>query len=485
MMASSNQYSRGLKFFLASLVLLFFFAIAAESRAVSFNAPLLPELTGQVKKGFNSKYVGQALGYVALRGHNAFGVYVLALHNINPSSVSRVSLYYTKSVKKVIANLTYDSDAGLYTLDKRVNYTIGANIHEHETSVGVWVTQGKKEKLAITGPLSNNRTTFLAYLQASELVTTPSGTTKNQGFASIHLHTPDAVNYYVTAAINHDLASSQKVSSIVLNGPAPSGTDNDAWSLTLETQNQAGRVFSSPVNSTVYYWIANHLTYIKIKTAKNPNGALRGQLVSMSSPRARIPTFPNGFTQLIHGNEVTFLPDGSTIIGNLTYALLSGGARPTNTTIGTLDDRVAYFFFNNASGFNYTFRFPLPVTLANRYNTRGAVFVISAAAEVVDTNKWNVGFYNLADAKVDTPSAFPGLGNRTYTTGTAELSPVDFTQYLGPGGVYVRVTATAVTNPFFVDRFYTIYYVANALSNSIVRRIFASTSAVQNGRRRR
>jgi len=86
-MAGSNQYSRGLKFFLASLVLLFFLAITVESRAVSFVAPLLPEHTGKVNKN-NKNYVGNALAYVALRGKNAFGLSVLAVANIDPKKLA-------------------------------------------------------------------------------------------------------------------------------------------------------------------------------------------------------------------------------------------------------------------------------------------------------------------------------------------------------------------------------------------------------------
>jgi hypothetical protein len=232
--------------------------------------------------------------------------------------------------------------------------------------------------------------------------------------------------------------------------------------------------------------MANHLTYIKIKTTKNTDGALRGQVIPLTSPRARTPTFPNGYTQTIRGTDVTFLPDGSTIIGNLTLAFLSGGARPSNNTIGTIDDRVAYFFYNNASTFDYVFRFELPVTLVNRFNTRGAVVVFSAAAEVVDTQKWTIGLYNLADNAVEDPFAITGAGNKTYTTVTADVSPANFADFLGPGGIFVEVSTTStVTNPLFVDRFYTIYYVANALSNSVVRRIFSTGGADETARRRR
>jgi len=367
-------------------------------------------------------------------------------------------------------------------LDQRIDYNTGVDIHTHKTSVGVWIKNGKKEELVIAGPLANNRTTFISYLLASELVTAPTGTSGNDGFATIHLHTPDSVNYYVTATVNHDLDES--VTDISLSGPAPSGTDNPAWSLSFTLEDHAARLFNAPVNSTVYYWLSNHLINVKIKTSKNTNGALRGQVIPLTNPRAKIPVFPNGFAQTIHGTDITYLPDGSAIIGNLTLALLSGGARPTNKTIGSLDDRVAYFFPNNASSFGYIFRFPLPVTLVNRFNTRGAVLVFTVAAEVVDTGKWNIGLYNLNTNKQDNPFTVTGQGNRTYATATADITPPNFGDYLGPGGIFVDVTATSVTNPLYVDRFYSIYYVANALSNSIVRRIFGKGSNAQTRRRR-
>jgi len=121
----------------------------------------------------------------------------------------------------------------------------------------------------------------------------------------------------------------------------------------------------------------------------------------------------------------------------------------------------------------------------NRFNTRGAVVVFSAAAEVADNDKWSIGLYNLATSSVDEPFALAGNGNKTFTTVTADLGPQNFADYLGPGGIYIDVAATSVSNPLFVDRFYTIYYVASSLSNSIVRRIFASGSAVDSSSRRR
>jgi len=483
-MASSNQYSRGLKFFLASLVLLVLFAVTVESRAVSFTAPILPENTGRVNSN-NRNYVGQALGYVALRGKNAFGLSILAVSNIDPSKVSRVSVYYTANKNRIIANLT--KNAGFYTYDERIDYNTGAAIHEERVSVGFWLKSSNSERLVITGPLANNRITFLSYLQASEVDTTPSGTSKNDGFASIHLSTTDSVTYLLTAAVNHDL--DQSVTEIAIHGPAPSGQTNDAWTLKLTEKDQAGRVYNQQVNSTVYYWMSNHLTYLVIKTSKNPNGALRGQVIPQTTPRARIPSFPNGFTQNIQGTDVTFLPDGSTVIGNLTLALLSGGARPSNLTFGTVDDRVAYFFFNNQSAFNYNFRFPLPVTIGNRFNTRGAYIVVSAAAEAVDTNKWGVGVYNLQEGGVPAGQVLPieGNGNKTFANAGADILPNSFSDYLGPGGIFVTVSATGVSTPLYVDRFYIIYYVASAFSNNIIKDIFFKGSDVEttNSRRRR
>jgi len=468
-MASSNQYSRGLKFILASLVLLFFLAITVESRAVSFTSPLLPEYAGKVNNK-NKDLVGTAIGYVSLRGKNAFGLTVLAVANIDTSKISRVSVYYTSSTKKTIANLTLSN--GLYVYDACINYTTGIDIHEHKTSVGVWLKDGKKETLVITGPLSNNRTTFISYLQADQVVTAPSGTTKNDAFGVVHAYTPDSVNYYLQGAVNHDL--DEKVTEIAIHGPATSGADTDAFKITwkFSSISQAGRMFKAQINSTAFFWLSNHLTYLIIKTSKNPSGALRGQLVASTTPRARLPTFPNGQTQNIDGIDVTFLPDGSSIIGNLTLALLSGGARPTNKTIGQLDDRVGYFIANSASTFNNNFRFPLPTTLVNRFNVRGGVVVMTAGAEVVDSNKWSVALFNLKNAVPDSPFTFVGQGNRTFTTVTADLAPQNFADFLGPGGIFVQIRGSAVANPLYVDRLYTIYYIASAFANNIVKDIF-------------
>jgi hypothetical protein len=480
-MASSNQYSRGLKFILASLVLLFFLAITVESRAVSFTSPLLPEFTGKVNSK-NKNNVGSAIGYVALRGKNAFGLSVLAVANIDPKKVSRVSVYYTDSKKKIIANLTRNKD--LYVYDNRIDYTTGTAIHEQKVSVGFWIKDGKKkEVLAVSGPLSNNRTTFIAYLQADQVVTTPTGTVKNDAFGIVHAYTPDSSTYYLQGALNHDL--DEKVTEVALHGPATSGSDTSAWKVTwtFDKITQGAKIFKTQVNSTVFFWLSNHLTYIIIKTSKNPSGALRGQLTASTTPRARLPLFSNGATQNIDGIDVTILPDGSSIIGNLTLALLSGGARPTNKTIGQLDDRVAYFVSNNATNFNNNFRFPLPVTLSNRWNTRGAVVVATAGAEVVDSNKWSIALFNLANSAADSTFTFPGQGNRTFTTVTADLTAANFAEFLGSGGIFVQVKGTAVANPLYVDRLYTIYYVASAFANNIVKDIFFKGSDVQNSRR--
>jgi len=477
-MASSNQYSRGLKFILASLVLLFFLAITVESRAVSLSAPLTPESTGKVNKA-NKNFVGEAIAYVSLRGKNAFGLSMIAVANINPKKISRVSVYYTSN-KKVIANLQLVD--GLYAYDQRINYTVGTAIHEHKTSVGVWLKKGKKkETLVISGPLANSRTTFLSYLQSSQLVTAPSGTAKNDAFGVVHCSTNDSVTYYVTAVVNHDL--DEKVTEVSIRGPAPSGADNENFKITLATLDQGAKIVKFAVNSTVFYWISNDLTYFVIKTTKNPSGALRGQVTPMTVPRARIPVFPNGATQNFDGIGVTFLDDGSTVIGNLKLALLSGGARPSNKTIGQLDDRVAYFVSNNGSNFDNKFRFALPTTINNRFDTRGAVVVFTVAAEVADTNKWNVGLFNQANNAIDSPFTIPGFGNKTYTTVTADLAPSNFPDFLGPKGVYVEVRGSAVANPLYVDRFYTIYYICSAYANDIVRTIFFKGSSAQNSRR--
>jgi len=311
-------------------------------------------------------------------------------------------------------------------------------------------------------------------------VTTPSGDAKNDAFGVIHCSTTDSVTYLVTAVVNHDL--DEKVTEVSLRGPAPSGADNENFKITLTTLDHGAKIVKASVNSTVFYWMSNDLTYLVIKTTKNPSGALRGQVTSMTTPRARIPVFPNGATQTFNGIGVTFLDDGSTVIGNLKLALLSGGARPSNKTIGQLDDRVAYFVSNNVSNFDNKFRFALPVSINNRFDTRGAVVVFTVAAEVADSNKWNVGLFNQKNNAIDSPFTIPGFGNKTYTTVTADLAPSNFPDFLGPQGLYVQVRGTAVTNPLYVDRFYTIYYVCSAYVNDLVRTIFFKGSSAQNRR---
>jgi len=288
------------------------------------------------------------------------------------------------------------------------------------------------------------------------------------------------VTYYVTAVLNHDLT--ETVTEISLNGPSPSGADNEAYKLKLTVLDHGAKVVKAAVNSTVFYWMSNDLTYLVIKTSKNPAGALRGQVTSMTTPRARIPVFPNGDSSTFDGIAVTFLPDGSTIIGNLKLALLSGGARPSNKTIGQLDVRVAYFVSNNASNFDNKFRFALPTTLGNRFDTRGAVVVFTAAAEVADTNKWNVGLFSQKSSAIVSPFSIPGNGNKTFVTVTADLDASNFIDFLSPQGLYVEVRGSAVANPLYVDRFYTIYYICSAYANNLVRTIFFKGSGAQKSR---
>jgi len=390
-----------------------------------------------------------------------------------------VSVYYSSKPKNIIANLTKTN--GFYVSDTRIDYATGASIHEHKTSVGFWLKDGKnKEKLVISGDLTNNRTTFVAYLESNQETTTPSGNSKNDGFATIQAWTPDddPSVYYLTVAINHDVED--EITQIHIHAPAPSGANNVILIDFSTKYDQAGRVFNAQINSTAFFWLSNHLGYVNLHTKKDVPGTLRGQIAPLVSPRTRIPVFPNGATEIIGESTITFLPDGSTILGNLTNALNSGGARPSNLTIGTLDDRVAYFFANNQSSFANVFRFPLPVTLANRFNTRGAFVVISAAAEVVDNNKWEFNLYNLADDEINANGfVVEGAGNKTYTTASADLDAEEFRKYLGPGGVFVQLTGTSVSEPLFVDRFYVVYYVASAYSNSIIRDIFFRGSDVQ------
>jgi len=475
-MAGSNQYSRGLKFFLASIVLLFFLAITVESRAVSFTAPLTPESSGKVTSD-NKKLVGNAIVYVALKGRNAFSVTGLAAINQDPKTISRASIFETDTPKNVLVNLTYNKDTGFYQVNERISFAYGQMIHQHKTSVGFYLEDKKSETLAVAGVVANNRTTFISYLDADSETDSPSGVSSNDGFASLHAYAnDDGTAYFLTATVNHDL--DDKITGLHLHGPAPSGAAN-AIIISFDIGfTKAGRTFNTQINTTVFYWMQNSLTYLNIHTSKNLNGAIRGQVIPLTSPRSRIPEFPNGATRGFGDSTITFLPDGSTILGNVSDPLGAGGARPGNKTLGQFDERVAYFYPNNASTFANVFRFPLPVTLVNRYNTRGALVIITATAEVADNAKWTFNLYNTAEGSLTSPGfSVPGLGNRTYSTASADIGPDQFSDYLNPGGIFVQLTGKPTTaNPLYVDRFYTVYFIASAYSNNVVRSIFISGS---------
>jgi hypothetical protein len=210
---------------------------------------------------------------------------------------------------------------------------------------------------------------------------------------------------------------------------------------------------------------------------KNPSGALRGQLIPTTTPRVRTPTFPNRATVDVAGSINTFLPDGGVIIGDVGAALRAGGAR--NLTGNTTDDRVAEFRYNfTTKSFDNDFRFALPVTIKNRFSLRGATFILTAAAEVADNQKFSVGLLDLNDL---TPVSFvtiPGTGRRTFTTYQINIDADLFPQYLGPGGVFVTVQGSGLSGAgLFVDRFYMTYYVVNAYANNVLKSIFYKGSS--------
>jgi hypothetical protein len=327
----------------------------------------------------------------------------------------------------------------------------------------------------LSGIIVNNRTTFIAYLTADQEVTTPTGTSKNDGFASAIAWTPDSVNYFVSIIVNHDL--DQTVTAIHLHAPAASNTNN-APIITFPTLPQnAGKVLNFPVNTSVIYWMANHLSYINVHTSKNTGGALRGQLIPTTTPRIRVPSFPNKATVNVNGVPTTFLPDGSIIVGDVGASLKAGGAK--NLTGNATDDRVAVFKFNKTtSSFDNDFRFPLPVTIKNKFSLRSATIVVTAAAEVSDNVKFNVGLLDLNEQTIVNFIAIPGTGRRTFATFQLNIDADSFPQYLGPGGLFATIQGTGLLGEgLFIDRFYVTYYVVNAYANNVLKAIFYKGSS--------
>jgi len=366
---------------------------------------------------------------------------------------------------------------GYYAYDQKISYRIGANMNIERLSVAIYTKSVGTDRPALEGLLVNNRTTFIADLRAEEETTPPTGVDKNDGFASIVLWSTDSINYFMSIVINHDL--DQTVSSIHLHGPAASGTAGVIL-VNLDTSLvNAAKIINVPVNSTVVYWLSNHLGYLNVHTTRNPTGALRGQAIPTTTPRVRTPAFPNKVTFSAGGTSVTSLPDGGSILGDVGFGLRRGGAR--NLTGNATDDRVSLFSYNATTRvFDNLFRFELPVTRDNKFSLRSAVLYVTAAAEVADNNKWNVGLFDLSNQAVVNFIQVPGTGRRNFATFQLNIDAESFPTYLGPGGLFVNIQASALTGPgLFVDRLYMVYYVNNAYANNIIKSIFYKGSDAQ------
>jgi len=226
------------------------------------------------------------------------------------------------------------------------------------------------------------------------------------------------------------------------------------------------------VSTDVITYLSTHLAYVQIKTSKNPTGAIRGQVIPTTNTRSFTPTFPNTATQ----GDITFLPDGSTIFGDVGISLKQGGAR--NLTGNTTDPHVAAFSFNTATAsFNNDFRFKLPVTLKNKYSIRGVIFFIQLAADASESGKYNIAVRNLATGVND--AAYSGIattGRRVFDAYPLYLSVSAFPEYLSPGGVFININGAALTSELFVDYFVGTYYVNNAYANNILKSIFYTGS---------
>jgi hypothetical protein len=464
-----------MKFFLASIVLLFCLAVTSvEGRSVPLLAQLTPEHTGRVNAN-NRKYVGQAFCYLSTSG-NEFHVSILVVSNIDPNQITKVQLYNVEDEELIGEKFTKLKD-GYQAYDKRISYNLGANINTEKIAVNIYTKEVGASRPAISGVIVNNRTTFLTYLRADQEVTTPSGTAKNDGFASAIAWTNDAVNYFVSIVVNHDL--DQKVSAIHLHAPAASNTNNNPVITFPSLLTNAAKVINFPINASVYYWMTNHLSYVNIHTTKNVNGALRGQLIPTTTPRIKTPTFPNKATVTSGAETTTSLPDGSTIIGDVGFNLRSGGAK--NLTGNATDSRVAEFRYNGSSkSFDNDFRFALPVTIKNRYSLRSAAVVFTAASEVSDSGKFALGLLDLNDIAVVNFATIPGTGRRNFTTYQINIDADQFPRYLGPGGLFVNVKGTGLTGAgLFVDRFYVSFSVVNAYANNILKSIFYKGSSAE------
>jgi hypothetical protein len=464
-----NQHSWGLKFFVASIVLIFCLAVTTvEGRSIPFVAQLTPEYTQRVTSA-NREFVGQAFAHVSSAG-NDFHLYILVVSNINPASITKVQLYNVED-RELVGEKFIKLSIGYQIYDARVSFDIGHNVNLEKTAVNIYTKEVGSSRPALSGLLVNNRTTYLASLRPEEEITPPTGVSKNDGFATAVVWSPDNINYFLSLVVNHDL--NPEVTAIHLHAPAASNTNGvPIINLTLSLTN-AGKILNVPISSTVKYWLDNHLGYINVHTAANPAGALRGQLIPTTTPRYRTPLFPNKATVNVAGTDFTSLPDGGAIIGSVGLALKQGGAR--NLTGNDTDVRVSQFVYNaTTKSFDNDFRFALPVSIPNRFSVRSAVFYVDATTESIDHNKFSVGVVNVNTLTNDKLVTIAGNGRRAFIGfQQINLNADNFQDYLGPGGVFVNVNAASLAGPgLFVDRFYMVYYVVNAYANNLVKSIF-------------
>jgi len=403
----------------------------------------------------------------------------LVVSDIDPKTITKVQLY-NNAEKAFVGNNFTALDNGFFVYDKSISYTIGQSINTEQISVNIYTKAAGTKIPALSGTLISNRTSFISLLQADETVVAATGTSSNVGFASAIAWSTDSINYFLSVVVNHDLvASKQKVTAIQLSGPAASNTVGQLFMNLPISDSHAGKLLNVPINSTFLYWLNNNLVYINIITSKNTGGALRGQLIPTTTPRTRTPKFPNLSTATnFDGADVTLLPDGSNIQGDVGLKLEQGGAR--NLTGNLTDDRVALFAHNVSSAFNNQFQFELPVTIKNRFIIRGAVFFITAAAQVADNNKFTVGLYKNSGS-IKTLITIPGLGIRTFNTYQINIDTGAQPDYLSASGILINVQATSITGPgLYVDRFFVSYSIVNAYANNILKAIFYKGSSESN-----
>jgi hypothetical protein len=456
-----SQNSWGLKLFVASIVLFFCLAVTTvEARSVPFLAQLTPEYTGRVNSN-NRNFVGQAFAYLATTG-NEFHLSVLTVSNINPAKITKVQLYNVEE-ESTVGEKFVELKSGYQAFDSRISYALGAKVNIEKIAVNIYTKEIGNDRPALSGILVNNRTSYISYLQADQEVTTPSGTNKNDGFASVIAWSADNINYFLNIVVNHDL--DQVVTSIDLHAPAASNTVGQTVFEFPTVLDQAAKVFNVAVNRSVIYWLDKHLGYINIHTSQNTAGAIRGQVIPTSTPRVYLPSFPKTSTT----GSITALPDGSIIFGSIAN-LRYGGAR--NLTGNTTDNQVAEFAFADGGTFDNSFRFPLPVTIKNRHVLRSAVCYFTAATETSNNDLYNVGPLNINTFTQDTSFQVAGSGRRNFQTQQINIDADLLPDYLGSQGLFISVTGTGLTERLYVDEFYIAYYVVNAYANNILKSIF-------------